>query len=396
MDKLKLNRKLTFLYTNIGRGHPFYLDGIAEALIRKGQIKLVRKETDVFELSSGISKLGWQIVRLLYKYGAQDGIRSRLYTRLRRENDYNQESLIKNILGSDLKKHFNQTDGPVLVAHPLLASILVGKVELFYQHGELITPKESVVNGIDIVFVPTEESAEPFFKAGYTSEQVIITGLCIEPALVRQADDCYQLRMQRLSGQKPLCGAFFSSGAEPKKHLIQLVETAFSAVENNQKVIVFAKNNGYLASGVIDHFEEKGIALKVIDSKELIPHDLPPASLVLFNTRREENSLTAKLFNEFDYLVSPAHERTNWSMGLGLPTFILTPNIGPFAPLNAQLMLEAGVANNVGDNSVRNFGKAITALRKNGQLQKMAHKGWGRKINGFEVIGDYLDSNINL
>ena len=34
--------QIQFLYTNIGRGHPFYLDGINEILLRKGKISLIK------------------------------------------------------------------------------------------------------------------------------------------------------------------------------------------------------------------------------------------------------------------------------------------------------------------------------------------------------------------
>lgn len=394
MNDLKLSRKLTFLYTNIGRGHPFYLDGITEALIRKGQIKLVRNEVDVFELSSGLSKLSWKLVRFLYKKGSQEGIVSRIYKKLRHNNNYNGGSLLQNILGSKIVKKFEGSNDPVLVAHPLLASMLQGRVELFYQHGEAITPDESIVSGVDRVFVPTKDAAQPFLNDGYNSEQVIVTGLCIEPALVRQAVDCYEMRIKRICGQEPLCGAFFSSGAEPKGHLRQIIDSARSALSDGQRVIIFARGNGNLASMVVDAFEEMKHPLSIIDSKELIPRDMPPASLVIFSSRREENSLTAKLFSEFDYLVSPAHERTNWALGLGLPMFILTPNIGPFAPLNAQLMLEKGVAYTLSSNELRRFGKFVTNLRKNGELPHMANLGWGQKIDGFDFIADYLDTHL--
>ena len=34
--------KLTFIYTDIGRGHPFYLDGLMEALIKRKELGLVK------------------------------------------------------------------------------------------------------------------------------------------------------------------------------------------------------------------------------------------------------------------------------------------------------------------------------------------------------------------
>ena len=65
-----ISDKISFVYTNIGRGHPFYLDGIREALIRKKSLKLIRGQTDVFELSRGLSLMAWKMVRLAYRMGA--------------------------------------------------------------------------------------------------------------------------------------------------------------------------------------------------------------------------------------------------------------------------------------------------------------------------------------
>ena len=50
-----ISGKVKFIYTNIGRGHPFYLDGIHEALIQKKGLAIVRDRTDVFELSAKTS-----------------------------------------------------------------------------------------------------------------------------------------------------------------------------------------------------------------------------------------------------------------------------------------------------------------------------------------------------
>lgn len=395
MDELKLSRKLNFLYTNIGRGHPFYLDGINEALIRKGQIKLVRNHTDVFELSKGLSKLGWKLIRYLYQEGSQDGMISRFYNHLRQNSDYNKNSLIKNILARDIVKKFDGSDDPVIVAHPLLASMLRGKVELLYQHGELIAPEEAIVRGIDYVFVPTEPVAEKFIQAGYNKDQIIQTGICIEPPLVRMAEDCYKARLDRLCGQEPLCGAYFSSGAEPKRHVDKLLKTLWSSLNAGHKAILFAKANGRLYQEAMAFFLKHNLDFGVIMSSELIPHELPQLSLVVYQSRREENSFTAKLFKAFDFLVMPAHERTNWAMGLGLPSFILTPNIGPFAPMNAKLMLDKGVAITVDDNIIDDYGNHLSELRQNGEIQQMAQKGWGEKIDGFAAIADFLGAKYS-
>ena len=74
-----MSSKIDFLYTNIGRGHPFYLDGIMQALVRSGNISIVRQKHDVFELSSGLSLNGWQLARWLYQKGSSGGLVGSIY-----------------------------------------------------------------------------------------------------------------------------------------------------------------------------------------------------------------------------------------------------------------------------------------------------------------------------
>ena len=125
------NQKLTFLYTNIGRGHPFYLDGIIEEMVKSGSIGKVKNQTDVFETSSGLSKLAWIAVRFLYRKGSQDGLVKNLYASIRRDNNYNNPGLLQNILSSSIKSKFSDSDFPLIVAHPILVAALKKRKNLF-------------------------------------------------------------------------------------------------------------------------------------------------------------------------------------------------------------------------------------------------------------------------
>ncbi|MEA3296920.1 MAG: hypothetical protein U9R56_03565 [candidate division Zixibacteria bacterium] len=383
---------INFLYTNIGRGHPFYLDGVIEALIRKASIGLVRGESDVLETSRGISYLGWKAVHLAYRWGSLGGRVGRAYSRFRSKSDYNRSVIVRHLLGRSIRIRYMNDKSPLMVAHPILVAALKGKGQLFYQHGENVVPDEAQVEGAMKVFVPTDEAAWRFTEYGYTDNDVVITGLCVEPSLVRQADDAYEMRVARIGGTRPLAGAFYSSGAEPKQHVEKLAIAAVSAVQAGGKVIVFSRMKGALAKTCNRFFLDRGIGFNVLDSRRPFPGEFPPALIVISKSRREESIFTAKLFGRFDYIVAPSHERTNWGLGLGLPMFIVGPETGSFAPLNRELLLVAGVARQIKtrDNAV-SFGHDLNVVRSDGSLLAMAEAGWGKQsINGFETIADYL------
>jgi len=384
--------RINFLYTNIGRGHPFYLDGILEALVRRGDVGMVRGESDVFEVSRGLSRLAWQVACWMYRKGSSPGIVAMLYERLRSSADYNRPSLTLNLMGRDLRRRFSSDPNPVVVAHPTLVAILKDRQKLIYQHGEVVTPAEAVVAGASKVLVPTDGAAGPFIDSGYSIDDVIVTGLCIEPSLVKQAVDAFSARQQRMSSSEPLIGAFFSSGAEPEQHVEKMVRAAVSAIAHSGKAILFAQQNGVLANGAASCFRAHGVEFVEVDSREFVPDDLPPALIVQHASRREENGFTAQLFPTFDYFVAPSHERTNWALGLGLPMFIVGPPIGPFAPLNSECLMQAGVAEEIDSNAAADaFGGYLSCLRDSGSLTAMARAGWAKyRIDGFDNIAEFL------
>jgi len=256
----------------------------------------------------------------------------------------------------------------------------------------MATPAEAVVAGASKVLVPTDEAAGPFVDGGYDSRDVVVTGLCIELSLVRQAGDSFAARQERISRNGPLVGAFFSSGAEPRLHIEKLVRAATSAAAQGGKALLFAQRNGLLAEKAARRFMAKGIEFASVDSRQFIPADMPAALIVQPASRREESGFTAQLFAAFDYLVAPSHERTNWALGLGLPMFIVGPRIGPFAPLNCKLLVHTGVAEQVDSNSAADaFGERLNHLRATGKLAEMANAGWGKyPIDGFDNIADFL------
>lgn len=384
--------RLEFLYTNIGRGHPFYLDGIAEALIRQGGISLVRRERDVFELSRGFSRVAWRAARWLYRSGSSGGPAGMVYGKLRRGVDHNNPGLLTRIMARDIRRKLLGTNDPLVVAHPSLVGMLAGRECLYYQHGEMVAPSESLVRGASCVFVPTDDVAAAFVSAGYERQSIFVSGLCIEPAIRRQAADSYAARIERIGSELPLTAGFFSSGAEPSPHVDVLADCALSALRNGHRVIIFARQNGKLSRAAVHAMHQSRRDFAVVDRSNIVHQPLPAAAVVEYSDRREQTALTARLFPQLDYFAGPAHERTNWAAGLGLPLFVVEPCIGPFAPLNRDLLLQLGVGAVIGrDCHAREFGSFVSELRERGHLQRMASSGWGvYPIDGFARIADLL------
>jgi len=379
---------INFLYANIGRGHPFYLDGIVGTLDRRA----VGTVTDVFEISSGISLFGWRLARWMYRRMSSSGGSGSLYTQLRRRGDYGRPGLLLNIMGRMIRRRFLDDREPLVVGHPSLAGILKGKENLVYQHGELTAPGESLVKGAHAVLVPLSSTADLFLEAGFDRRKIFLSGLCIECALVAQAETAFERRIRCLAGGGPLTGAFFSSGAEPRQHVRKLAAAALSAVLADGAAIVFAQRSGPYAKLVSRLFEENRIEFAAVDSADNVPRSLPRGVLCLYESRPELDRLTSGLFRRFDYFVAPAHERTNWAFGLGLPMFVVGPPVGTFAPLNEVMLAAHGVAEPVvscGDAS--GFGDLLQRMRRDGKLEQMAGACWNRfDRRGFINIADFL------
>jgi len=287
---------------------------------------------------------------------------------------------------------------PTVVAHPLLVAILRGHRQTFYQHGELVTPAESVVRGAAAVFVPTSEAARPFLEAGYNDDQVVITGLCIESALNALSKDAKRRRLERYASGAPLTGAFFSSGAEPRVHVEKLVAAATSAVRAGGTTLIFAREHGWLHTHFVTAARKSAMHWQVITAAKAPLLHLSGPALILYDSREQLERRTQHLFKFFDYIVTPAHERTNWAVGLGLPMFVVTPDIGPFAPRNHELMRRHKVSHAL-DNlqSASEFADALSSLRHSGELARMADPADApRKLDGFNRAASEIRSRVGV
>ncbi len=383
---------LDFLYTNIGRGHPHYLDGIIECLPSES----VGHVADVFSASDGIARPAWSAVRRLYHAAAKGGIVASLYNKLRTESDYDRRSTMLRLLSRGLTRAFPEDERPLVVGHPLLVAILTNKPALVYQHGEVVAPRESWVKGPHRILVPLPKTADTFLDAGFSKDQIFVSGLCVEPSLAVMAESAMNERSKRLSRSDPLCGAFFSSGAEPLAHVEAIVAAALSVHQRDGRAIVFAQRDGRLEREMKISYGATCRELKAADSVWEVAELLSQTLLCRYRGRKELNEFTEALFADFDYFVAPSHERTNWALGLGLPMFVVDPPLGSFAPLNRQVLLDAGVAKRLRAHSdATDFGEAVNNIRGSGELHRMAEAGWqDLNIRGFENIAAWVDSEF--
>lgn len=344
---------LVAVSSEVGRGHPQYLDSVLDALGRLG----------VADIPRVVPR--WALARLGYRFGARGGPLTAAYNRLR--GGPPSPALLR-LLDEGLRRRFRGYRGVVLADHPLLAHLLGPVCRVAYIHGEIAAPPVAAVSGAWRTFVPLEATRDRLAARGVDREALSVCGLIIEPGLGERAEVAFAARQGRLAADRPLSIGFFSSGAYPRPHLRLIAAALRSCLEAGCRATLFCGPDPALA-------------------RRLAPGARPGLRLVSETTRRAENARTAELLPELDLAVAPAHERVSWAVGLGLPMFLLEPDIGPFAPLNREYALGAGVARTFdGMAGACAFGPALARLRAEGRLAAMAAAGWGRvPVKGAET-----------
>jgi hypothetical protein len=361
-----------FLGSEVGRGHPFYGDGVRRALAAAGRDDLVGREADVFSVSRGTSRLAWRAVRAAYRIAGRGGGIAAVYHRMRGRVDYDVDSRLLRSLGRDLRRWAGD-EGLVVVDHPAVAGALGGRRGVWYVHGEMVAPPESVVRRASGVLVPTDEVAGEFVRGGVPADRVRVTGICVENELVPGAGAAAAARRERLAGGGPLTLAFFSSGAEPPPHVATLAAAAEAGRGAGHDVRLFARRGGRLARAA------RGLLRGAPDATRA-------ASIVEWESRTELDRLTAERLPAVDVVVSPPHERSNWAVALGIPFLLVGPDIGPFAPLNRRLLLRRGVAVELhSPEAAARLPETLAELTARGLLVRMAENGIGPPIDGFRV-----------
>jgi hypothetical protein len=370
---------LVSVCSEIGRGHPAYLDSVLMALDRlcrneKGPVRCFT----VPDLCAGTSGPAWQLAQLGYRLGSRGGVATWLYNRLR-SPDARPSGLQLSLLGASLRKVFAGYEGICIVDHPLLAQILAPVCRVAYLHCEIAAPGLSAVPNAWRTFVPLESTATKLEAFGVNRKRLFVSGLVVEPEMVDNAESAFQARITRLASDQPLTIGFFASGAEPRPHTSSIITGAASASLSGHKGII-SWGTGMIKASKVQLALRKGGA--------------PEGSFrVLWaRNRRAATTAVAGVFPNLDVIVCAAHERTNWAVGLGLPMFVLLPNIGPFAAGNYAFASEQGVCLPLnGTADAARLGDTLAELRRTGRLLEMARNGWGRyPITGAEAIAREL------
>jgi hypothetical protein len=322
---------LHILSSDIGRGHPYFLDGVREELAAMGASHAVDADASVFEIAKEPSHTVWRAARRAYLRAGHGGSFAKAYGALRSTKAASTGAILPRLLGHGLTQ-WARPARVVLVDHPLLVAALHQHHGCWYQHGELVAPAPSITRGAARVFVPSKAVADAFVRGGVPSGRIVVTGLCVDGALGREVHAHRSARRARLAGNGPLVLALYSSGAEPDAHVASLAAAAASLARAGHEPVVFAKRGRSLQRAV-----EAALA-------QIPAADRARVEIVPFDRRRDLTLATRSRFGRFDAYVGPPHERSSWALGLGLPALFVGPDIGPFAPANRALMIGAGVA----------------------------------------------------
>jgi hypothetical protein len=382
-DKSDQLGKIIALYSDIGRGHPSYLDSVVYLLKEKCPGLVCR---NIFQESKGLSLLSWKFVRWLYSISGKGGLHTRFYNFVRKRSQKGaRDSLMTRILGRDLKRVYQDFSGICLVDHPIIAKSLADVCRVWYVHGEIAAPAECAVRGVEKILVPLEETKERLVAHGVEEEAVLVCGLMIEPALVESADEALQQRLKRIDSDQPLTVGFFTSGAYPKEHMEKIIAGARSVIEKKMRAIIFCGTNRDKFEWVKENL--KDINVKTVEDTEESSYQDEEFDLMLVTrkTRQEDTQRAVELIPGLDAFVAASHERTNWAVGLGLPMFVLFPLIGTFAAQNFEFAQRQRVVHSVRSmGEARNLGGLLAELRQNSQLLQMAKNGFG--VHNFHGI----------
>ncbi|NPV14514.1 hypothetical protein HPY86_06250 [candidate division WOR-3 bacterium] len=349
--------QLVAVTAGIGRGHSQYLNSVLSYL---PDVPLVQ-----------VSGIGWQIARSLYRLGGRGGIWTTLYNRLRGEKKPNR--FILRLLESPVLNRLKKEGKVVLADHPLICHILAPFCPVAYLHGEIAAPPVCAIPAARSIFVPLQETAEQLITCGVSPDVLRVTGLVIEPELLKDANADFQSRLQRIASNEPLNMGFFLSGASPKPHIHTILIAARSVLNSGLHPFIFCG---------VDYQTANWLKGKL------------NCPVYAFSSYSEETTATARILPQIDLFVAATHERTNWALGLGIPMFAILPHIGPFAPLNFEFAKNQGVCLPL--EHPEKFGSYLLTLRAQGKLRQMAQNGWGKyPINGAQKIAELLRAGIN-
>lgn len=379
--QISKNHSISALYTDIGRGHPNYLDSTLRVLRpmcaeRNTNIEI----TSVFKISRAISACAWKTIEWIYRTGPQNELLSAVYNKIRnRKSEPGRQGLLLRILARDIRHYYADFKGIILVAHPLLVQMLSGDHRVAYIHGEIAAPREFDLSGAEKIYVPLSETSEKMITAGIAPSKIETTGLMLEPELEAQRGLIITARRMRIGKiDKPVIGCF-NSGAYPREHVDQMVKIIKYILSNRTGRITLSAGND---PAKYEYFQKVLAEFKpVYDKNDFIENKT--GLLILHDSDREKLTLKEiEILEHIDFLVMAAHERVNWSLGLQIPSLLLKPHYGSFATENYQfalkhsLVYENAEVTNAIDSFItdfRNKGKQLTleyiAFPTNGSIQ---------------------------
>jgi hypothetical protein len=395
-DDCGRNPKVAALYTDIGRGHPSYLDSLLSVL-RQSYPDLACRT--VFQESKGLSLLAWRFVSWLYSISGKGGIHTRFYNFIRRRSQKgSKDSVAARILGRDLRRAFEEFGGICLVAHPLVARALADVCRVWYVHGEIAAPVECAIRGVEKILVPLDETKNKLVAHGADEQAVLVCGLMIEPWLVQGAEKAYRERLERIKSDRPLTIGFFTSGAYPKEHMEKIVLGAESVVRQQMKAFIFCGTRTDKFEWVKKRLSSLKAKTVEDDGRSSPEDDDFDLMVVTRKTRQEDTERAVELIPRLDAFVAASHERTNYAVGLGLPMFVLFPLIGTFARQNFEFAQKQGVVYAVeSSGKAKNLGQLLTELRQDGRLIEMSQDGFGvHEIRGVETGLHHLLKNTSV
>jgi len=333
----------------------------------------------------------------MYHRGSQGGLIGIIYSVIRKNKKTDSYGFLEKILARGIRSFIKKNKYPTLVAHPMLIPMISDLTDVYYQHGEMAVPDMVIVNGARKIFVPSVEAKDSFSQKGVNENNIAVTGLCIENKLKENAAKMYEKRLERLNSNHNLVGVFFSSGAEPIGHVKKIIKMLISLEKNGQKAILFMKSRGKIEKIIKDTIEPVKYTTETIGINVQAYFKDHNIMMIVHSGRGEENKFVDTLFETFDYLVSPSHERTNWALGLGIPMFVLHPLIGSFSPINNEILLNNEVAKEIlNDKMADNFGECLKKLSTDGDLIRMAKNGFGKySLDGFGQICAALEKQLS-
>ncbi len=390
IDSSDVNKMIVALYSDIGRGHPSYLDSLVNLLKEKHPDLICRT---VFQESKGLSLLSWKFVAWLYSISGKGGLHTRFYNFIRkRSQKRSEDSLATKLLGRDLKKTYKDFAGICLVDHPIIAKALAGVCRVWYVHGEIAVPVECGIRGVERILVPLDETKERLIVQGAEENTIMVCGLMIEPPLVQNAEKTFQERLKRIRSGQPLTIGFFTSGAYPKEHMEKIMLGAESVIQKKMKAIIFCGTNPRKLERVRSKARSWGIKMVEDRGKSSQRNEEFDLMLVGRKTRQEDTQRAVQLVPHLDVFVAASHERTNWAVGLGLPMMVLFPLIGTFASQNFEFAQRQKVVYTVESlGKAKNLGQLLRDLRQKERLLDMAQKGFGAyNICGIQTTISHL------